>query len=156
MSRALDHVCFTVSDLDRSIDFYRVLFQTDPLSQGVENSRHAARVIGYDPIELRFAWFAIPGTETLLELFEFVQPRTEPAGLDNYKAGSGHLGLVVDDVNEEFRRLSEVGATFASAEPVEITDGAWQGSKVVYMRDPDGITVELMQSPPGPDARFAG
>jgi catechol 2,3-dioxygenase-like lactoylglutathione lyase family enzyme len=154
MTRALDHVCFTVSDLDRSIDFYRAVFQAEPLSQGVETSKHAATVIGYDPIELRFAWFAIPGTETLLELFEFVQPRTEPASLANHNTGSAHLGLVVDDVETEVRRLAEIGAAFVSSTPVAITDGAWKGSKVIYMRDPDGITVELMESPPGPDRRF--
>ena len=38
---------------------------------------------------------------------------------------------------------------------MEITDGPWKGSKAIYMRDPDGITVELMESPPSREARFA-
>jgi catechol 2,3-dioxygenase-like lactoylglutathione lyase family enzyme len=154
MTKGLDHVCFTVSDMDRSLDFYRLLFNSEPLSDGRESSKHAATVIGYDPIDLRFAWFAIPGTETFLELFEFIQPRTQAGNLENYNVGNGHLGLIVDDLDAEYHRLSEAGAKFASHEPVEIRAGSWQGSKVIYMRDPDGITIELMESPPGPESRF--
>jgi catechol 2,3-dioxygenase-like lactoylglutathione lyase family enzyme len=112
-------------------------------------------VIGYDPIDLKFAWFSIPGSETLLELFEFVEPPSRAEKLENYEAGNGHLGLVVDDLDAELDRLSAAGAEFSGGEPVEITAGAWKGSKVIYIRDPDGITVELMESPPGPAARFA-
>ena len=153
--KGLDHVSFTTSDLDRAIAFYSTLLGEGPLSSGTEHGGPAAAVIGFDPLQLRFAWFALPNTTTLLELFEYVEPRGEPAKLANNIAGNGHLGLIVDDVEAEWRRLGEAGASFASPEPVTIQDGPWAGSKVIYMRDPDGITIELMETPPDRAARFA-
>ena len=153
--KALDHVSFTVSDLDRAITFYSTLFRADPLKVGRDRDGNAGRVIGYKPLDLRYAWFALPGSETLLELFEYVEPRGAGGRLETATPGNGHLGLVVDDVQAEWRRMSDAGATFASAEPVAINDGSWSGAKVVYMRDPDGITIELMETPPDARQRFA-
>jgi catechol 2,3-dioxygenase-like lactoylglutathione lyase family enzyme len=138
-----------------AIDFYTTLLGEPPLSSGTERGGPAAAVIGFDPLELRYAWFALPNTSTLLELFEYLEPRGEPAKLANNIAGNGHLGLIVEDVEAEWRRLGEAGATFASREPVTIRQGSWAGSKVIYMRDPDGITIELMETPPERTVRFA-
>ena len=38
---------------------------------------------------------------------------------------------------------------FRSLEPVEILWGPYQGGSACYLRDPDGISVELLQPPPG-------
>ena len=73
--KALDHVSFTVSDLDRAVTFYSELFGSPPLQVGREANGNAGAVIGYNPLDLRFAWFALPGSDTLLELFEYVEPR---------------------------------------------------------------------------------
>ena len=146
---------FTVSDLDRAVAFYSELFGAPPLKVGREIDGNAGVVIGYDPLDLRYAWFAIPGTPTLLELFEYVEPRGASGRLETRNPGNGHLGLVVDDVHAEWKRMAEAGATFASDEPFAITGGSWDGACVIYMRDPDGITIELMQSPPDAAARFA-
>lgn len=151
----LDHVSFTVSDLDRAIAFYSELFRAPPLKVGREADGNAGVVIGYDPLDLRYAWFAIPGTTTLLELFEYVEPRGAAGRLETRNPGNGHLGLVVDDVQAEWTRMAGAGATFASPEPVAISGGSWDGACVIYMRDPDGITIELMQSPPDGASRFA-
>ena len=155
MMKAVDHVSFTVSDLDRSIEFYRLLLQSDPLHVGEDASVFSAQVIGYEHVRLRFAWFALPGSESMFEIFEYLDPPGAPGNQETWTVGNGHIGLVVDDLDAEFRRLANSGATFRHDRPVEITDGPWKGSKAIYMRDPDGITVELMESPPSRAARFA-
>lgn len=155
MMRAVDHFSFTVSDMDRSIEFYTELLGEGPLAVGVESSKHAARVIGYDPVDFRYAWFGLPGSDLLLELFEYREPMKQVVPLENYHVGNGHMGLVVDDLDAEHARMSQHGATFTQPEPVAIVEGSWAGSKTIYMHDPDGITIEMIESPPGPAARFS-
>jgi catechol 2,3-dioxygenase-like lactoylglutathione lyase family enzyme len=150
--RAVDHISFTVSDLDRAIAFYKELLQADPVSVGEERAPHAAKVSGYPGFAARVAWFPLPNTTTLLELFEYLKPRSQIVALENYHVGNAHLALVVDDIDAEYARLLAAGATFAYHEPVEAVEEPWAGTKAIYMRDHDGITIELMQSPPPPGA----
>jgi lactoylglutathione lyase len=150
--KAVDHVSFTVKDRDRSIEFYKMLLQTDPISVGEETADHAALVAGYPRFATRVAWFRLPGTTTLLELFQYIEPPGQVVPMENYYVGNGHLALVVDDIQAEYERLSATGVTFAHHEPVEAHEGPWRGTKAIYMHDPDGITIELMESPPGAGA----
>jgi catechol 2,3-dioxygenase-like lactoylglutathione lyase family enzyme len=150
--RTVDHISFTVGDLDRSIAFYRLLLGRDPVEVGEERAEHAARVAGYPGFAARVAWFSLPGTSTLLELFEYLEPRSTAVPLENYHVGNAHLAFVVADIEAEYERLLAAGAVFAHPGPVEATEPPWRGTRAVYMRDPDGITIELMQSPPPPGA----
>jgi catechol 2,3-dioxygenase-like lactoylglutathione lyase family enzyme len=75
--------------------------------------------------------------------------------METYNVGNGHLGLVVDDLEAEYERLRAAGASFRHPGPVEVDGGDWKGTKALYMRDPDGITIELMESPPPFSLRFA-
>ncbi len=148
--KALDHISFTISNRERSVEFYELLLETEPISLGEERADHAALIVGYPKVDIRVAWFPLPGTTTLLELFEYVEPAGQTVELENYHVGNGHLALVVDDLDAQFERLSREGVRFTHHEPVEAHDEPWRGTKAIYMRDPDGITIELMESPPAP------
>ena len=68
--------------------------------------------------------------------------------METYNAGNAHLCLVVDDLAADFDRLLGRVA-FRDPEPVEIPWGPYSGGKACYLRDPDGISVELIELPPG-------
>ena len=97
---------------------------------------------------LRFAnvW-TLPGG-TILELLEYHHPDPETVDTETYNVGNAHLCLVVDDLDAEFERLHG-RAVFRHPEPVEIPWGPYKGGKACYLRDPDGISIELLESPPG-------
>ena len=149
-----DHISFTVSDIERSRDFYRQLLQQEPLDVGHDEADVAAQVIGYDRVSINYAYFALPGTSSVLELFEYEYPEGTDQASGNCDVGNGHLGLVSDDLSREFERLSVLGGEFVRDQPVQIDEGPWAGSKAIYMRDPDGITIELLEAPPPAAARF--
>jgi catechol 2,3-dioxygenase-like lactoylglutathione lyase family enzyme len=145
--QALNHVCFTVSDLERSIAFWSHLLGTGPASRVRYTDPHDQAVTGYPDLDMSAAYFDLPGG-TQLELFEYHEPPTVPApSSETYVVGNAHLGIVVDDLDEAYRLLQGTGATFRSDGPVRIEGGAHKGARSMYVRDPDGITIEILELP---------
>lgn len=152
--RRFDHVGFTVSNLERSIAWYSKLLGTEPVMRRRSADEYMGRMIGYPGCEMEYVYFPLPGSDELLELIEYLRPDSHPVDPETSNIGNGHFCLVVDDIHAEFERISSF-ATFRSPEPVEITAGANRGGWGAYLRDPDGITVQLLQKPRGAGASSA-
>jgi catechol 2,3-dioxygenase-like lactoylglutathione lyase family enzyme len=149
----VDHIGLTVSRLERSIPFYRVLLDREPMLNQVVSDPHVAEIVGFEEIELGIALFEIPGSATILELLEYRKPVGAPVDMETCNFGNVHFCLIVENLDAEFARLSSAGVSFRSERPVYAPRGAWKGSKAAYLRDPDGITVELVELPAGGLAR---
>ncbi len=71
---------------------------------------------------------------------------------DPARPGGTHIGLRVADIDGMYLRLSQAGVPIRS-KPVEIQEkGDWLSVRCLYARDPDGVTIELVERPvvPGP------
>lgn len=143
----LDHVGFTVSSLDRSIAFYTQLLEAEPLLRKVWDVEYVGRIVGYPGVKLDAAFWRLPGG-TILELLEYLEPSPGRVDMETYNAGNAHLCLVTSDIHADFERLRGI-ADFRDPEPVEIPWGPYEGGFAAYIRDPDGISIELLQEPPG-------
>ena len=146
---ALDHVGFTVSSLDRSIPFYTRLLGEEPVGRlgwEPENDEFVGRIIGYPGLAIEAAFFLLPGG-MILELLEYRHPPAGAVDMETTNVGNGHLGLRTDDIHAEYERL-RAHVEFRNHEPVLIPSGPAKGGYAIYMRDPDGITIELVQAPP--------
>lgn len=147
--KGLDHVGFTVSSLDRSIPFYTLLLGAEPVGRLMwEPPEHefTGRIVGYPGVRLEGAFWLLPGG-TVLELLQYHDPPTGRVDMETYNVGSGHLGLQTEDIHADYERLRD-RVEFRHPEPVQIPSGPAAGGWAVYMRDPDGITIELVQAPP--------
>ena len=71
------------------------------------------------------------------------QPRGAPIPTQVYTPGNAHMCLRVNDIEALYARLVAAGIEFLSP-PMAVTAGPNQGRKAVYLRDPDGIIVQLM------------
>ena len=147
MFESVDHTGFTVADLDRSIAWYTQVLGVPPLIRKRSNDEYMGGMIGYSDCEIEYAYFPLPGGSKL-ELIEYVDPPSATVDMETSNLGNGHLCLLVDDIHAEFERLSPI-APFRSPAPVEITAGPNSGGYGAYLRDPDGITIQLIQLPPG-------
>jgi len=144
----LDHVGFTVSSLDRSVPFYAELLGEEPLLRKRWDVEYVGRIVGYPGVVLDAAFWRLPG-DTVLERLEYVEPPPGRVDLETYNVGNAHLCLVTDDLKADFERLRPAGAEFRSEAPIEIPWGPYKGGKACYLRDPDGISIELIELPPG-------
>ncbi len=136
----IDHMSFTVSDLEASNEFFAKL-GFEPLRRYVSAGPAADEGTGTVDADVDISWLGHPQGGPKLELLRY---QNEPAGkaAHNSQVGAAHLCLRVEDVNAEYERLSGEGVTFVSAPHSDEFGVVW-----VYMRDPDGNAVELVQEP---------
>jgi catechol 2,3-dioxygenase-like lactoylglutathione lyase family enzyme len=147
--RALDHVGFAVSDLDRSIAFYETLLGTPMLMRKTWDVPYVGEIVGYPDLVLEGAFFQLPN-DVILELLEYSSPAPGTVDMESYNAGNAHLCLVTDDMAADFARLRAAGYdTFRSERPIDIPWGPYRGGRACYLRDPDGASIELLEAPPG-------
>jgi catechol 2,3-dioxygenase-like lactoylglutathione lyase family enzyme len=140
------HTSFTVADLDRSLAFFR-----DQLGLGVVFTREVThdyfgRIVGLPGCRVRAALLRIPGSAHHVELFEYLTPPGQALAPRPCDPGSAHLALLVDDLPGLYERLRDQGVAFVS-EPVRIDAGPNAGGYGAYLRDPNGVLIELFQPP---------
>jgi RimJ/RimL family protein N-acetyltransferase len=146
----IDHVGITVSDLDRSLGFYRDLLGLTVLDRVTEDDADLAAIVGLEQVEVSIADVAA-GDGRILELLHFRTPPGAPLRQSNRDPGSVHIALAVDDLEATLARLAAAGVEQLSSRPVTVRapGTSWDGCACVYVRDPDGAFVELIQRPDG-------
>jgi len=145
----LHHTCYTVSDLERSLAFYRDLLGCEVIATQEKEGGYLAAIVGYPDAHVRMAHLRVPGGEHLIELFEYLAPEGGKADVEPRNVGASHVCFIVDDLPALYERLRERGVESFVSPPVEVDTGLNRGGFALYVRDPDGITVELFQPPPG-------
>ena len=143
----LHHTGLTVSDLDRSVTFYRDLLGCEVLAQQEKEGGYLAAIVGYPDAHVRMAHLRVPGSEHVIELFEYLSPAGGRADVQPRNVGAPHLCFIVSDLRAVYDSLLEHGVTSFVSPPVEVDTGLNRGGLALYLRDPDGITVELFQPP---------
>ena len=146
-TRRLHHTGYTVSDLDRSVAFYRDLLGCEVIATQEKEGGYLAAIVGYPDAHVRMAHLRVPGGEHVLELFQYLAPSGEKADVEPRNVGASHICFVVDDLARVYEALLERGVSSFVSPPIEVDTGINRGGFGVYLRDPDGITVELFQPP---------
>ncbi|SHK52934.1 lactoylglutathione lyase [Pseudonocardia thermophila] len=143
--RYMHHVGIQVADLDRSLAFYQGLLGFELVTRQVRNEPYVGEVTGYPGAELHFAHLRPPGGRVRLELTEYRGVERTPVDTGTANPGTAHTCYVVDDVEAVHARLLAAGVRPVSRTVVSPTVGVAAGGKVVYVQDPDGVRVELLQ-----------
>ena len=148
------HTGLTVSDLERSIVFYRDLLGLELIAQWDSSQPYLRTVVGYPDAELRIALLRLPagpdgGSGHHIELLEYRRPRGTRGDANTFNPGNGHVAFMVENLDATYAELKAKGVRFKSA-PVDITHGRNTGAKAVYFFDPDDITLEMIQPAPRP------
>ena len=144
-----DHISFTVEDIERSLVFYRDTLGLPVIADQKPGHAHHTRLTGFAGAQLRTVFLALPGVSTKLGLVQYIHPPGQPQDLATNKIGDAHICLEVADIHQVYEEWQTRGADFKS-EPIRSGTGINRGSFTVYLTDPDGITVQLLQRPRRP------
>lgn len=142
---AADHTGITVSNLERSLAFWRDVLGFELSHRAHQTGELAAGITGVPSAEILIAVLKAPGHK--IELLEYRAPadRTHlrPRPCD---VGSVHVALTVDDLDAVLEQIAASGWA-AVGNPQTLAVGPNAGKRVIYVRDPDGTTIEFMQPP---------
>ena len=142
-----DHTGITVSNLERSLAFWRDVLGFELSHTAHQTGELAREITGVAGAELKLAVLKAPGGHKI-ELLEYLAPpdRTKHTHLRPCDVGSVHVALTVNDLNAVLQRIVACDWK-AAGKPQVLQSGPNAGKRVVYVRDPDGTTIEFMQTP---------
>jgi len=143
---AADHTGITVSNLERSLAFWRDVLGFEFSHRTQQSGQFAAEITGVSGAELSLAVVKAPGHK--IELLEYHAPadRKSTNELRPCDVGHVHIALTVDDLDAVLQRIAGSGWQ-AAGTPQTLTTGPNTGKRVIYVHDPDGNTIEFMQPP---------
>lgn len=140
MIKGIHHSGIGVRDMETSLHFYRDLLGLEMGADVEVEGPVLDEIVGLKNAKVRIVHLKC-GEGQEVELFQYTEPAISSFPKDYRQCDGGiiHMALVVDNLMELYERLKKNGVTFNS-KPYDLG-----GGPVVYMRDPDGITVELME-----------
>lgn len=141
------HVGVAVTDMDRSLEFYRDGLGLEVVKDVVREADFLRAILQLHMSSIRVVFLAVP-CGGVIELLEHRGIERFPAGSRPCDPGSGHMCLFVENADELAARLIDLGFKSRSSAPVLVTEGPFAGAKAIYFADPDGFLVELFQRPP--------
>src|SRR5262249_51798088 len=140
------HTGFTVSDIERSIVFYRDVLGLKLVKRQTGTAPYLATVTGFQGVHLETALLQPAEGGSMLELLQYASHPAPATDRATNRPGNGHVCFKVDDLPAACVDLRRRGVTLIP-DPAEIPAGAHRGGLAVYLRAPDGFTVELYQGP---------
>jgi catechol 2,3-dioxygenase-like lactoylglutathione lyase family enzyme len=141
------HVGLQVSDLERSRAYYRDIIGLVEVERITRDEPYLSAVTGYEGVRLEIALLTERTSGVILELVEYPPGLGRPIDPATANPGTGHVCFIVDDVDDVHARAVAAGHGSVNP-PVTPTAGRWIGGRSVYLLDPDGIRVELVQLGP--------
>ena len=144
---AADHTGITVSNLERALDFWQNVLGFEFSHRAHQTAEMASEITGVAGAEIKLAVVKAPGGHKI-ELLEYLAPadRKRHVDLRPCDVGSVHVALTVDNLDAVLQKITASGWK-AAGKPQTLKTGPNAGKRVVYVRDPDGTTIEFMQQP---------
>ena len=145
-------VGFTVSDMDRSVAFYRDVLMFKQVSTVEVDGPEYDQLWGIFGVRARVVRMQLG--EQQLELIEFLSPPdVRPIPVPSYSNDLWfqHFAIVVRDMEKAWGKLRKHHVRQISPRPqtIPISNPAAAGIKAIKFRDPDGHNLELLWFPKG-------
>jgi len=145
------HLGICVRDLERSMRFYRDLLGFRALTRVEAKGPEVDRMLRLSGVDQETVFLERDGVR--LALFAYRTPAPEGDGEPRpmNRLGLAALMLRVDDLDATLVRFREAGVRVL--EETRTEHAAWR-SKLVFLCDPDGTLIELIEIPGDPYVPF--
>jgi catechol 2,3-dioxygenase-like lactoylglutathione lyase family enzyme len=149
--RSVVRIGMTVSDLDRSVQFYAAVLGFEKVSEAEHAGdafEHLSGVFGARTISARLRL----GTEEI-ELTQYLAPegRSIPADSRSNDLWFQHIAIAATDINRAYSHLRAHKVRHASSGPQTLPQSLPNaaGISAFYFKDPDGHVLEVIHFPAG-------
>lgn len=150
--QSIASVGFTVSDMERSVAFYRDVLTFKPVSDVEVDGPEYDQLYGVFGVHARIV--SIQLGEQQIELTQFISPpdlRPIPVPSYSNDLWFQHFAIVVRDMDAAWAKLRKYHVRQISPRPqtIPLSNQAASGIKAIKFRDPDGHNLELLWFPEG-------
>jgi len=148
---ALDSIGLTVSDIDRSVDFFSKVLSFEKVSDKEIFGSEYEHLQGLFGVRARVVRMKL-GDESI-ELTEYLTPKGRPIPADSRSNDRWfqHIAIIVSDMDRAYEWLRQNKVEYASTGPQTLPE--WNtnaaGIKAFYFKDPDHHALEILWFPPG-------
>lgn len=148
MIHEIAHVGITVSDIKRSIAFYRDILGLTYVGSITMEGTAADVLFNQEHCVAEIAYLNGSGRLPAppIELIQFVSGSVKRELPSLHQTSISEICLKVEDIDAIYKELKDKQVEFLS--PPQFFDFSLQGfgkSKAVYLKDPDGIILEFME-----------
>ena len=135
------HTGIVVTDLERSLEFYRDLLGLTPVVDFVEKGDFIDTVSETEGVDLRMVKLTAEDGGMIELLHYRSHPQARHQNNKLYEIGPTHVAFTVEDVDKTYQQWSAKGVKCNNA-PIESPDGK---AKLFFCQDPDGTFLEIVQ-----------
>jgi catechol 2,3-dioxygenase-like lactoylglutathione lyase family enzyme len=148
MITGLTHTGLVVKDMDQMISFYSENFGFQKVLDTQVGGKEADDIVNFQIESERIVIMELADKQ--IEMLEYRPAGREyPEDYSSNDLFGVHLSFETDNMEEDYQRLKEKGVKIISKGPQTIPDThpIFAGTKVLYLQDPEGHPLELMQMP---------
>ena len=148
---ALDSIGITVSDIDRSVEFFSKVLSFETMSEIEVYGSDYEHLYGLFGMRARIVRMKL-GDESI-ELTEYLTPKGRPMPVDSRSNDRWfqHIAIIVSDMDKAYQWLRQNKVEHASTGPQTLPE--WNknagGIRAFYFKDPDQHALEILWFPPG-------
>ena len=138
------HVGICVTDVEASLRFYQDFLGFQPVHELEIQGKATAQLLRLEKVELRAVFLERDGVR--IELLHYATPGHigEPAPRAMNQIGLTHLSIQVEDIDEALAGVEPAGGRVLKETIVSVEQ---TGARAVFITDPDGTLIELVQWP---------
>jgi catechol 2,3-dioxygenase-like lactoylglutathione lyase family enzyme len=149
--KSVEAVGMTVSDMDRSVEFFSKVLSFEQVSDVEVHGAEYEKLQGVFGARTRVVRMKLG--EEVIELAEYLAPEGRPIPSDSRSNDHWfqHIAVVVSDMDKAYQELRAHKVRHASTGPQTIpaSNKAAAGIRAFYFKDPDGHNLEIIYFPPG-------
>ena len=146
----IKYVGMTVSDMDRSIEFYSEVLSFEKIKDIEVSGEDWEKLQGVFGLRMRVVQMQLG--EEIIALTEYLTPVGRPIPVDSRSNDRlfQHVAIVVKDMDKAYQHLRQYKVRHSSTNPRQLPEWNKQlgGVKAFYFKDPDGHNLELIEFPP--------
>ncbi len=148
--QAVDAVGMTVSDMDRSVEFYSKVLSFEKVSDVEVTGEEYEHLQGVFGLRMRMVRMRLGGE--FIELTEYLAPKGRPIPVDarSNDRWFQHIAIIVRDMDRAYRRLRQHKVEHTSTGPQRLPEWNKNAASIqaFYFKDPDGHPLEVLAFPP--------